>query len=137
MPTDNVEIVKRAYEAFNEEGSTGTLPFLHEDVVWDESALPARKPGVLRGHEGILELARQNAELWLEIRAEVEEIVDAGNDRVLAFLRAVGRGRFTGEEVVLPLSHVWVLREGKGVSVTLYLDPLRAREAAGLEGETA
>jgi ketosteroid isomerase-like protein len=132
MSSENVEIVRRAYEAFNSEGSRGTLPFLHDDVEWDESALPARKPGVLRGHEGILELDRQNAELWREIRAEVEEIVDAGDDRVLAFLRAVGRGRFTGEEVVLPLAHVWVMRDGKGVSVTLYLDPQAARDAAGL-----
>ena len=51
---------------------------------------------------------------------------------MLAFLRAVGRGRFTGEEVVLPMAHVWQLRDGKGVRVTLYLDPQRAREAAGI-----
>jgi ketosteroid isomerase-like protein len=132
MSSDNVGIVKRAYEAFNREGSRGTLPFLHDDVEWDESVLPARRPGVLRGHEGILELDRQNAELWREIRAEVEEIIEADDDRVLAFLRAVGRGRFTGEEVVLPIAHVWEMRDGKGVRVTLFLDPQVAMEAAGV-----
>jgi uncharacterized protein len=126
------DVVRRAYEAFNREGSKGTLPFLHEDVEWDESALPARRPGVFRGHDGMLELDRQNAGLWREIKAEVDEVVDAGDNRVLALLRAIGRGRFTGEEVVLPIAHVWEMRDGKGVRVTLYLDPQLAMEAAGI-----
>jgi ketosteroid isomerase-like protein len=126
-----VELVTRAYEAFNRDGAKGTLPFLASDVVWDESLLPPRRPGVFRGHDGILELDKQNAELWLDIKADVESIVAAGEDKVVASLRARGRGRFTGEEVELWISHLWKVRAGKAVLVRLYLDHQEALEAAG------
>jgi ketosteroid isomerase-like protein len=128
MGSENVELVKSAYEAFNAGGSKAILPFLADDVEWDESQLPARQPGVYHGHEGMLELDRQNAGLWREIRAELEEVVDAGPNRVVALLRAVGHGRFTGEEVVLPIAHLWQLRGGKAVRVKLFLDRQQALE---------
>jgi uncharacterized protein len=130
VSSQNVELVKRAYEAFNREGAKGTLPFLAPDVVWDESRLPARLPGVFHGHDGMMKLDRQNAELWLDIRADVESIVAAGEDKVVAHLRAYGRGRFTGEEVELRISHLWEMRASKAVLVRLYLDPQEALEAA-------
>jgi ketosteroid isomerase-like protein len=130
VPSQNVELVERAYEGFNREGAPGTLPYLAEDVVWDESQLPARHPGVYHGHDGILELGRQNAELWLEIKADVESIVPVSADKVVAVLRARGRGRFTGERVELAIAHLWELRDGKAVLVRLYHDHLEAIEAA-------
>jgi len=129
---ENVELVRRTYEAFNRDGQTGTLPFLDADVEWDESALPARqRPGVFRGHEGVLALGRQNDELWEEISVEPSRIVDAGNGHVVAFLLVAGRGRFTGEPVELTIGHLWDIRDGKGTRVKLFLDPQRAREEAG------
>jgi ketosteroid isomerase-like protein len=127
----NVELVRRAYEAFNRDGAKGTLPFLAPDVVWDESRLPARRPGVFHGHDGMMALDRQNAELWLDIKADVESVVPAGENNVVASLRAHGRGRFTGEEVELWISHLWEMRAGKAVLVRLYLDRQEALEAAG------
>jgi ketosteroid isomerase-like protein len=129
--SENVELVARAYEAFNREGAKGTLPFLAEDVVWDESRLPPRRPGVFHGHAGIMELDQQNTELWRDIRADVDSIIAAGDDTVVASLWARGRGRFTGEEVELSIAHLWKLRAGKGVLVRLYLDRQEALEAAG------
>jgi ketosteroid isomerase-like protein len=127
----NVELVKQAYERFNRDGAKGTLPFLDKDVVWDESRLPPRSPGIYHGHEGILELDRQNTALWLDIKADVESVVEASEDKVVASLRARGRGRFTGEEVELAIAHLWELRDGKAVVVRLYLDQQEAFEAAG------
>jgi ketosteroid isomerase-like protein len=131
VSSQNVALVKQAYECFNREGAKGTLPFLAPDVLWDESRLPPRSPGIYRGHEGILELDRQNAALWLDIKAEVESVVAAGEDKVVASLRARGRGRFTGEEVELAIAHLWEMRGGKAVLVRLYLDHDEALEAAG------
>jgi ketosteroid isomerase-like protein len=56
-----------------------------------------------------------------------------GDDKVLAYVRV--RGRFTGEEVELAISQVWVIRDGKGLQVRLYLDHQEAQEAAGLQEE--
>jgi ketosteroid isomerase-like protein len=131
MSSQNVELVTRAYEAFNREGAKGTLPFLAPDVVWDESRLPARRPGVFHGHDGMMALDEQNSELWLDIRADVESIVAASEDKVVACVHARGRGRFTGEEVELRISHLWQVRAGKAVLVRLYLDRQEALDAAG------
>jgi ketosteroid isomerase-like protein len=129
--SENVDLVARAYEAFNREGARGTLPFLAEDVVWDESRLPPRQPGVFHGHAGIMELDRQNTELWRDIRADVDSIVDVGDDTVVASLWARGRGRFTGEEVELSIAHLWKLKDGRAVLVELYLDRQEALDSAG------
>jgi ketosteroid isomerase-like protein len=133
MAHENVDVVRSAYEGFNREGSPGTLPYLHADVEWDESNLPARRPGIYRGHDGILKLGQQNAELWKEIRVDIDDLVDVGAEIVVAFVRVRGRGKNTGEEVELAMSQVWTVRDGKGVRVKLYLDRHQAMEAAGAE----
>ena len=125
--------MRNAYEAFNRNGSRGTLEFLHEDVVWDESTLPARNPGIYEGHEGVLRLGRENAELWKDITVDIDELIDAGEGRVVAAVRVRGHGRHTGEEVELAMSLVWWVREGTGMRVKLYLDGQEAMEAAGAE----
>jgi len=129
----NVDVVRAASEGFNADGSTGTLPFLHSEIVWDESNLPPRQPGIYQGHEGVLRLGRENAELWKDIRVDIDELVDAGNGNVVAFVRVRGRGRHTGEKVELAMSQVWTIHDGKGCHVKLYLDRQEALEAADTE----
>jgi ketosteroid isomerase-like protein len=131
MTSRNVEIVRRAYESFNRDGAEGTLPFLHDHVEWDESRLPARNPGIYRGHEGVRRLGRQNAELWRDISVEVDDVFEAAEDRVVAVVRVRGRGKFTGEEVELPMTQVWELSGGRALTVRLYLDRQEALDAAG------
>jgi ketosteroid isomerase-like protein len=131
MSPGDVDVVRNAYEAFNKDGSEGTLNFLHSDVVWDESTLPARRPGIYRGHEGVLRLGRENAELWKDIRVDIDELIDAGPGVVVASVRVRGHGRHTGQEVELAMSQVWWIRDGKGHQVKLYLDSQEAIEAAG------
>jgi uncharacterized protein len=134
MSAQDVEVVAATYEAFNRDGSQGTLPFMHPDVVWDESNLVPRKPGIYHGHAGVLALGRENAELWREIQADVEELIDAGEGKVVAVVRVCGKGRFTDEQVELAMAQVWRIRDGKASHVKLYLDREEAVEAAGLEG---
>jgi ketosteroid isomerase-like protein len=52
MSGENVELVRQVYEAFNREGSKGTLPFLDPDVEWDESRVPARRGGAIAVTKG-------------------------------------------------------------------------------------
>jgi ketosteroid isomerase-like protein len=125
----NGELVRLAYEGFNEGGTEGTIPYMHADVVWDESNLPARSPGTFRGHDGMRALARENAELWEQIHTEIDELLEIG-DNVVAFVRVQGRGRFTHEPVELAIAQVWEVVGAKVSRVTLYLDRQQALEAA-------
>jgi ketosteroid isomerase-like protein len=132
MGAPNVEIVRRAYEAFNREGRNAMLEFLHADIEWDESELPARRPGVYHGHEGVARLLNENAALWEGINVAIDELLEGEDDQVVAFIRATGKGRHTGVDVELASAQVWILRDEKAVRVRLYLDRQEALEAAGV-----
>jgi ketosteroid isomerase-like protein len=133
MSSSNVEIVRSAYEAFNHKGREEMLKFLHPDIEWDESDLPARRRGVYRGHEGVTRLLNENATLWEDIRIAIDEVMDGDGDCVIAFIRATGRGRNTGVDVELASAQVWTVRDGKAVHVRLYLDREEALQAAGVK----
>jgi ketosteroid isomerase-like protein len=132
MSSPNVEIVRRAYEAFNHEGREAMLAYLHADIEWDESELPARRPGVYHGHEGVSRVLSENAALWDDINIAIDDIREGDDGRVVVFIRATGRGKHTGVDVELISAQVWSLRDGKGERVRLYLDRQEALEATGL-----
>jgi ketosteroid isomerase-like protein len=131
MTAANAEIVRNAYEAFNHEGRDAMLDFLHPDIEWDESELPARRPGVYHGHEGVTRLLNENASLWENINVVVDEIIEGRPDQVVALIRVTGKGRNTGVDVELATAQVWTLRAGKAERVRLYLDRQEAMESAG------
>jgi ketosteroid isomerase-like protein len=133
MSAKNVEIVRRAYEAFNHEGREAMFSYLHGDIEWDESDLPARRPGVYHGHEGVTRVLDENAALWEDIKVAIDDVVEGKDGRVAVFIRATGRGRHTGVAVELASAQVWSLRDGKADRVRLYLDRQEALEAAGLQ----
>jgi ketosteroid isomerase-like protein len=133
MSAQNIEIVRGAYDAFNHKGREEMLEFLHEDIVWDESDLPARRPGIYHGHEGVTRLLEENAVLWDNINVAIDEILEGADDKVIAFIRAGGTGRNTGVDVELASAQVWTMRDGKAAHVRLYLDREEALEAAGVQ----
>ena len=61
-----------------------------------------------------------------------QEVRPIGDDRVLAILREVARGRTSGVEVESRWGYVITLRDGRLARVEAYRDPARALEAAGL-----
>ena len=133
MSAPNVEIVRAAYDAFNHQSREAILSYLDPEIEWDESDLPARQPGVYRGHEGVARLMNENAALWEDIKVVVDEILEGDGDHVIAFIRATGKGRHTGVDVELASAQVWTLRNGKAAHVRLYLDRAEALQAAGLQ----
>jgi ketosteroid isomerase-like protein len=132
MGAPNVDIVRRAYEAFNREGREAMLEFLDPEIEWDESELPARRPGVYHGHEGVARLLNENAALWEGINVAIDELLEGEDDQVVAFIRATGKGRHTGVDVELASAQLWTLRDENAVRVRLYLDRQEALEAAGV-----
>jgi ketosteroid isomerase-like protein len=133
MSARNVEIVRCAYEAFNHQGREAMLEYLDPEIEWDESDLPARRPGVYHGHEGVIRLMNENAALWEDIKVAIDEIAGGEGDRVIAFIRATGKGRNTGVDVELASAQVWSIRDGKAAHVRLYLDREEALQAAGVQ----
>jgi uncharacterized protein len=131
MAQDNVEIVRRGYEHFNRSGEAD-YSILDPDVVYDLSRRTF-DPLVFRGHEGVRDFLTLVREQWASRRMEPQELIDAG-DKVVASVRLVGVGKQSGVETTANAAHVWTLREGKIVRLTVFQTMEEALDAVQLRG---
>ena len=135
MSDENVEIVRRAYEAAVLRNTSAALALYGSEVEWDISHAPARdllgEPHVYHGHDGLRKFFRAWYEAWEYVNPDLEELID-GDEHVISVETTRGRGRASGAEVALPHSAVWTLRDGKIDRVVWFGTREEALEAAGL-----
>ena len=113
MSQENVEIVRRAYEAFNRHDFDAASEALDPDVEWHQiTQFPDR--AVYRGREDMRNRFwnQQLVEQFGDVRIEVEEFVDAG-DHVVMIGHVVGHGGASGLEFRLRVVNVLEMRDGK------------------------
>jgi ketosteroid isomerase-like protein len=129
MSRENVEIVRRMWDAFFGDDPASGLSFCDPDIEWDGTNLPDGK--VARGHEAILEHTARWAEMWEDWRVEPEQLIDGGGDQVILVFREVGRSA-SGLQMDERHAELYTLREGKVVHRKGFSDPAEALEAVGL-----
>ena len=130
MTNENVEAVRRAYQAYSEGDLAAARSAYSEDTVWDVSRFRPDE-GV---HTGLDELARDLGswrETWTEHSFSLEQAVDAG-DRIVVVIQESGRGTSSGAPVTIRYGQVITVRDGKITETVVYRDPADAFEAAGL-----
>ncbi len=136
MSQENVEIVRRTFETFNQGGPEAVISegFWSPELVWDFSPSGIPGFGVYRGHDEVRSFFEDD---WFqtfpsdEWEIEVDELIDNG-DQVVAMSRQRGRGGTSGAGAELEQAHVITLRDGEVVRAVSYLDREKARKAAGL-----
>jgi uncharacterized protein len=130
--SDNLAVVRRAYEAFAQDDVEGLMPFLDEGIEWRN---PEESPiaGVWHGRQGVRDWFVQARESWAEMRFLPEDFIEAPDGRVLVLTRGVFRGRQSGVAMEVPGAQLVTLREGLVTRSQLYVDQQRALEAAGLQ----
>jgi ketosteroid isomerase-like protein len=120
MSSENVEIVRRAYEAWNGGDPEAAIALLDPEVEW---TLPAHFPDAetWRGREQVVEGLRTMSSSWDSLNLEVQELIDAG-DRVVALVHIQGRAAVTGLDLagMGVDAHLWTLRAGRAVAVRMY-----------------
>jgi ketosteroid isomerase-like protein len=128
MSQENVETVRRLVE-----GSPRSSPYdvLGPHVEFDARSSPGPYAAIYRGHEGVKRFMEDWMASWADYSAEVEELVDAG-DEVAGVVVERGRGRETGIEVENRVGFVWTLRGGKVIRMKRYATRAEALEAVGL-----
>jgi uncharacterized protein len=129
MSEENVEIVRRVYDAYLSGDFEAALAMIDPEVEWDGSIRPEGK--VYRGHDGIVEALRTWTGTWEAFRLEVEEIIDAG-DHVIAVEQQSGRGKGSGLPLRQQNFSIFALREGRITRVVFARTRDEALEAAGL-----
>ena len=138
MSQENVEIVRRLFETFQEGVKRGdyTAGFdaglVDEDLEW--IAIPGLGLGTYKGREGFVEFV----ELWVgefeDWWLEVDQLIDAGDGRVVTIYRQTGIGKGSGASVELHAGAVNELRGRRVIRVRNFSSPAEALEAAGLRG---
>lgn len=133
MSEENIELLKRAVDAYNRRDVNALNAELHPEIEW-HPALPgllASQRHAYRGHDGIARMFEDFGEVLDEIHFEYWEVRDRG-DTVVAIGRIRTRGKASGAETVSPYANVAELRDGKGIRITGFLDPDDALREAGL-----
>lgn len=120
MSRDNVEIVRRAFEAWNRGDPESAIELLDPDIEW---RLPPNFPDAdaWHGRDAVVQGLTAVAGSWDEFQVEIHELIDAG-DRVVALVRFKGRAAITGLDLggMSVDGQVWTLREGRAVAVQMY-----------------
>jgi ketosteroid isomerase-like protein len=135
MSAENVDVVRRLYEAVARGDAPTVLSLYDPEVEWDASRSPLGRvtgASVFRGHEGLRRAFREWYEGWEHVEDEVEKLLDAG-EQVIAVVTLRGRGRSSGVEVEWKsYAAAWTIREGKVVRVVWFPSREEALEAVGL-----
>ena len=132
MSQENVENVRLAYAAFNDGDLETALGVFDPDIEWNASDVFFDEPRTYRGRlVWQEEFLRDLMEIFAAYRADVEELVDAG-DRVVAVVHVGGPGRRSGASVTARVGHVLTFTDGKLVRFTEFKEPREALKAAGL-----
>jgi ketosteroid isomerase-like protein len=130
MSEENVELVRRAFQALDRRDRSAWLALSDEDLEvvftrdWPE-------PGV-RGPEAAFDWYVQFFDTLQPFRTDDAEFIDAGADKVLLQYRMDLRGKASGAEVEWRRWCVVTMRKGRGLRAEWFSDRAEALEAAGL-----
>jgi uncharacterized protein len=120
MSSENVAIVRRAYEAWNSGRGEDAIALLAPDVKW---TLPPHFPDAetWHGRDRVTEGLRDMMGSWESLRMDVQELIDEG-DRVVARVRFQGRSALTGLDLagMGVDTQIWTLRDGLAVEVRMF-----------------
>ncbi len=129
---DNLELVRRAFDAFNRRDADALLDCFHAESEWRPAISPGGMEGrTYNGHDGLREWLAEVAESWETFEARDFSARPAGETVVvLGYIHA--RGRASGVEIDRELAQVWEMEDGKALRATAYATHTEALEAAGL-----
>jgi ketosteroid isomerase-like protein len=128
---ENVEVVKRLYDAWHKDGF-GVVPSLMDADVEYVNPPYAVEPGTRRGHAEWEIAAAAIRAVYGERRFIPLEFHEVG-ERVAVRARVIARGVGSNVEVDTERGYVFEVRDGKVVRMAWFNEPLEALKAVGLE----
>ena len=130
MSRENVEIVRRIYEAWNSDDPG--LELFDPSFELHQGASLLDSAGVFRGHDGLVQAAQELFSGLRDLSWKPDDFIAAPNGRVVVPFRFRATGRSTRVPVETPLVHVWTLRDELAIRCETYEDSAEALEAVGL-----
>jgi ketosteroid isomerase-like protein len=132
MSEENVEIVRDAAAAFNRGDLDTWLAYLADDIDHRAAEGAPDDHGPIHGKDAVRAYMQDWLNTFDDFRSEPVELIDAGEDRVIAVTRISGRAKLSGVETDLTYAAIYTIRDGKIARGREYWTKEQALEAAGL-----
>ena len=132
MSEENVEVVRRGFELWQDGRIEEWIATLDADIEWDVSAHPLPDfPDTGTGREALAGHMRAYLSGWNDYETSIKELIDRGDD-VVAIMHE--RARMRGSDMTLDrdLPNVGTVRDGRAVRFRVFKTRNQALEAAGL-----
>ena len=131
MSQENVEVVRKLWEAVNRRDVESFIVCLDPSFAFRSAIVGAVEGKVHRGHDGARSWLASSAESFEEITFEGTDYRDLG-ERVLALGLTRARGRGSSVELESPTGWLCTMRDGKVLRIDGFLSREEALEAAGM-----
>src|SRR5438105_230464 len=130
MSGQNVEVVRRCYDALNRGDWDAARRAMHPDVELTTQRGP--DAGTHRGREALERFHKDYIASFASHVFEPEHLLENG-DQVVVLLTRRARLEGSSADIVVRNGAVWTVQEGKVLSIRSFPDPNGALEAAGLK----
>jgi uncharacterized protein len=131
MSQENVEIVRRLYEAWQRDGF-GVVPDLMDPAIEWVNPPYAVEPGTHCGYAGFALAASSFASVYPDSRVVDARFYDAGN-RIAVKASMVSKSSGSEFPIEAQRGYVFDLRRGRVTRFAWFNDPAQALKAVGLE----
>ena len=131
MSQENIEVVRRSFEAFNARDVDQLVGLSDPDCEWLPFRAQLEGTGIYRGHEGVRRFVRDMDEDWAAFGIDPLEFHDRG-ERIAVIGRVRARGRGGSVDIDLLAGFAFELRSGRIMRLTSHSNPEGALEAVGL-----
>ena len=138
MSTENVEGIRRVYEAMARGDFWAAREIFDPEIVWEWSPSLSGLTGIgaYHGLEGVEAATRDFFKAWDWYRQEAEELIEVGDD-VLVITRTHARMKGSERELEGKAAELWTFRRDKVIHHKGYDSPAEGFEAAGLADDRA
>jgi ketosteroid isomerase-like protein len=132
MSQEDIKTIRDAAAAFDRGDVDAWLEYLADDIDYRAIEGAPDDPGPMHGKDAVRAYAQDWLEMFGEFRSEPVELIDAGEDRVIAVTKISGRAKLSGVETDLTYAALYTIRDGKVARGREYWTKEQALEAAGL-----
>jgi len=132
MSQENLEIVRDAAAAFNRGDPDAWIEYMADDIDYRAAEGALDDAGPMHGKDAVRAHLQDWLDMFDDFKSEPLELVDAGEDQVIAVLRISGRAKLSGVETDLTYAALYTIRDGKVTRGREYWTKEQALEAAGL-----
>jgi ketosteroid isomerase-like protein len=115
MSEENVELVRRAFDAYLRGDTEAVLAMCSEDILIRQApaVIATGVPPEQHGHAGVLEAFGIWPDQWDDFEIQIERVVADPGDHVVVATLQRGRGKQSGVEVEAEFFFTFAIRDGR------------------------